>query len=83
MAGSLFLLQAQPSLTTVGKPVLSPIVKNQSPPEWKQMCVKVEPDIYERFWEAARSQHRTMAGEMRLLIEARLAAYELEKEAAA
>ena len=47
------------------------------------MCVKIAPDMYEQFREAAHSEHRTISGELRRLIEARLAEYALEKEAAA
>ena len=47
------------------------------------ISLRVEPGLYEKFTEAAAADHRSIAGEVRFLIEKRVDEYERSAKAAA
>jgi hypothetical protein len=46
------------------------------------LSVKLERHVYETFQQVCAAEHRSMAGELRRLIEQHIASYDEEKEAA-
>lgn len=58
--------------------------RGQLQPERKHLVgVEVPTPIYEAFRAVAEAEHRTMAGELRRLIEARIAEHDAQQQAAA